>query len=315
MEYIKGITEFLIKGKSAITLGKFDGLHRGHQKLTHKILSKKAEGYQAVIFTFAIPPLSLLKHQHPKVLLTNQEKRYVFERIGIDYLIEFPFDEKIAKMEPEEFVKTVLVDKVNAGYIAVGSDFRFGHNRRGDYKLLGELGKTYGFEVEVVEKEQFEGRDISSTFVKEEVEKGNIEKVSTLLGRPFSIIGEVLHGRKIGRTLGMPTANLIPPKSKLLPPNGVYVSKTKIEDGHSYEGITSIGYNPTVGEKSYKTVETYLFGLNEDIYGEIIEVDLYTYERPEMKFNSLEELREKMQSDMEFGKAYFKNYKKEKGLS
>lgn len=308
MEYIRETTDFYIKEKTAITIGKFDGLHIGHQELIHKIVKKKSEHYKSVVFTFEMPPIDLLKNKQSEILLTNEERRFVFKHIGVDYVVEFPFTPEIAKLEPEEFVKTILVNKLNAGYIAIGTDFHFGYQRRGNYKLLTKLGEKYGFQVEVVEKLQYEGRDISSTFVKEEVKKGNIEKVNILLGHPFCIIGEVIHGKKIGRTLGMPTANLIPPDNKLLPPNGAYVSKTKFDEKW-YEGITSIGYNPTVGGESQRRVETYLFGFEGDLYGKIIEVELYTFERAEIKFDSLEELKERLYKDMEFAKAYFQNPK------
>lgn len=305
MKYFTNTTEITLKGKSAITLGKFDGLHLGHQTLLHKILNKKKEGYESAVFTFVAPPLDLLDHKISEVLLTNQERRIILERMGINCLIEYPFTTEIARISPEEFIKNILVDKLHAVYIAVGTDFRFGHNRSGDYELLASLGKEYGYEVEVVEKVRQGDREISSTYVKEEITYGNIEKVNKLLGYPYTIMGEVTHGRKLGRTLGMPTANIIPQDNKLLPAGGVYASKTRI-DGTYYYGVTNIGNNPTVGGTSRKIVETFLFDFNEDIYGKFVEVELYTYERPEIKFNSLEELKKEIQKDIQFGKDYFK---------
>lgn len=304
MRCFTNTTEFTLEGKSAVTLGKFDGLHLGHQTLLRKILERKKEGYQAVVFTFTKPPLDLLNHKNSEVLLTNEERRVLLERMGVDFLIEYPFTEEVAKMSPERFVKEILVDRLHAGCIAVGTDFRFGHERKGDYELLSSLGKEYGYQVQVVEKLKQGERDISSTYIKEEITRGNIEKVHELLGYPYTIMGEVLHGKKLGRTIGMPTANVIPKENKLLPASGVYASRMRI-DGNYYQGVTNIGNNPTVGETSRKIAETYLFDFHKDIYGKFVEVELYAYERPEVKFHSVEELKEQVQKDIQFGEDYF----------
>jgi len=303
MNYIADTTNFKIEEKTAVTLGKFDGLHKGHLKLIKKILAKR-EQMKTVIFTFSIAPAELLNHKSAELLLTNEERRTFVEQLGLDYLVEYPFDMKIASMEPETFIKEILVDKLNAGYIAVGTDFRFGHKRKGDYRLLEKLSKKYGFILEVVDKEMFEGEEISSTLVRKEVSLGNMEKVNCLLGHPFSVIGEVLHGRKIGRTIGMPTTNLVPPCRKLLPPNGVYASKTVI-DGRSYIGVTNIGHKPTVGREIEKGVETYIFDFEGNLYEKIIEIQLFRFERPEEKFESLDALKEQLERDIQFSRDYF----------
>lgn len=207
-------------------------------------------------------------------------------------------------MEPEAFVREILVKRLQAKYLAVGTDFRFGYQRRGDYRLLQQMGKTYGFEVEVVEKACYQGREISSTYIREELEKGNMELVNQLLGYAYSVTGEVLHGRKIGRTLGLPTVNLMPEEQKLLPPNGVYATRTLIA-GEVFEGITNIGYKPTVGGETRKGVETYLFDLDRELYGEELTVRFYGYARPEQKFASLEELKAQIEQDVEWGRNYF----------
>ena len=206
-------------------------------------------------------------------------------------------------MEAEEFVKEVLVNRLHAKYIAVGKDFRFGYRRGGDVNLLLWLQKKYGFQVEVIEKERYGERDISSTYVKEALAIGNMELVNELLGYRFFVSGEVLHGRRIGRTLGMPTTNLVPTTKKILPPNGVYLSRTRIGD-RVYGGVTNIGYKPTIGE-SFRGVETYIFNFDGDLYGENIEVELWKYKRPEMKFASVDALQAQMEADIDFGKEYF----------
>ena len=290
--------------RSSVTLGKFDGLHRGHQKLINLIRREQGEKNRSVIFTFDVSPRSYILHSPPKYLLTYEERRELAENLGVDILAECPFTEALMHMEPEDFVKEYLAERLHARYLAVGPDFRFGYQRRGTPELLKELGRTYGFRTEIVEKEKYKGRDISSTFVREELEKGHIEEVNQLLGYTYFTKGEIVHGRQLGRTTGIPTANLIPPVIKKLPPNGVYITESLIQ-GKTYQGITNIGYKPTVKE-NFLGVETYLFSCNADLYGQEAEVRFYRYLRPEIKFSSLEELKCQMLKDIEEGKSYFR---------
>ena len=290
--------------RSSVTLGKFDGLHRGHQKLINLIRREQGEKNRSVIFTFDVSPRSYILHSPPKYLLTYEERRELAENLGVDILAECPFTEALMHMEPEDFVKEYLAERLHARYLAVGPDFRFGYQRRGTPELLKELGRTYGFRTEIVEKEKYKGRDISSTFVREELEKGHIEEVNQLLGYTYFTKGEIVHGRQLGRTIGIPTANLIPPVIKKLPPNGVYITESLIQ-GKTYQGITNVGYKPTVKE-NFLGVETYLFSCNADLYGQEAEVRFYRYLRPEIKFSSLEELKCQMLKDIEEGKSYFR---------
>ena len=290
--------------RSSVTLGKFDGLHRGHQKLINLIRREQGEKNRSVIFTFDVSPRSYILHSPPKYLLTYEERRELAENLGVDILAECPFTEALMHMEPEDFVKEYLAERLHARYLAVGPDFRFGYQRRGTPELLKELGRTYGFRTEIVEKEKYKGRDISSTFVREELEKGHIEEVNQLLGYTYFTKGEIVHGRQLGRTIGIPTANLIPPVIKKLPHKGVYITESLIQ-GKTYQGITNIGYKPTVKE-NFLGVETYLFSCNADLYGQEAEVRFYRYLRPEIKFSSLEELKCQMLKDIEEGKSYFR---------
>ena len=272
MEYIKGTTDFSIEEPSVVTIGKFDGLHVGHQKLLHLVCEKKKDGVKAVVFTFDVPPGAKLSGKGMDTLVTNEERCQMLEEQGIDYLIECPFVPEIMSMEPERFVEEVLVGRLKAKYIVAGTDCGFGHNRRGDYKLLQKLAPTYGYEVDIVEKVQYQGRDISSTYVREEIAKGNMELADFLLGYTYRISGTVEHGNHLGGTkLDMPTANLFPPEHKLLPPNGVYATKT-IVDGKRYEGISNIGTKPTVSEGNARGIETFLFDFSGDLYGKNITV-------------------------------------------
>ncbi|MDO5346587.1 MAG: bifunctional riboflavin kinase/FAD synthetase [Lachnospiraceae bacterium] len=296
MKYFHGTTQFYMEGASAITLGKFDGVHRGHQKLMRHIKSLETEEIKSVVFA--------LNARTEALILTREEQKDVVEKMGISCLIECPFVPEISGMMPETFVKEILVDRLHAKYITVGSDFRFGYRRQGDAKLLESLQEACGFQVDVMEKERLKDREISSTYVREALAEGKMELAAELLGRPFLVKGVVQHGRRIGRTLGMPTVNLVPSQEKLLPPNGVYASKTEI-DGRLCPGITNIGCKPTIGEK-FRGVETYLFDLNQDLYGKEITTFLYGFERPEQKFSSRDELRAQMHRDISFGKEYFR---------
>lgn len=296
MRIIEGTTEFQVQKETAISIGKFDGLHQGHQLLVERIVKKKQEGLKALIFTFDFG-------DRP-VLLLPEERREMLRKWGVDYLLECPFVESISHMEAEEFVRKILVERLHVRYLAVGTDFRFGCQRRGDYRLLQRLSAECGYEVEVVKKACWQGEEISSSRIRQELEQGHMELVNQLLGYAYSVTGEVLHGRKIGRTLGMPTTNIVPSVRKLLPPNGVYATRTVIA-GELFEGITNIGYKPTVGAEPRKGVETYLFDLDRNLYGEILTVRFYGYERPERKFDSLEELKKRIGQDVEWGRTYF----------
>ncbi len=294
MKYIEAFMDIELNRDTAIALGKFDGVHLGHQKLIHKICEK--EGLESVVVTIWPNP-------EKPALLTLEEKKKIFRDMGVSSWIDFPFLPEISGMEPEVFVREILVKRLKVKYLVVGTDYHFGHNRKGDVTLLQNMQEECGFTLEIVEKETYQGREISSTYIREALEAGDMELVNRLLGYPFSVRGEVLHGRKIGRTLGMPTTNLIPSARKLLPPNGVYATKTILETGE-YPGITNIGYKPTIGEY-FRGVETYIFNFDSDLYGKTIEVQLHSFEREERKFETIEELKEQMHSDIRFGRLYF----------
>lgn len=304
MQLIQKTTKFQVPGETVITLGKFDGLHRGHQLLLQRVLTLGKTGLTSVVFSFDTPPNTVLYKEQKQMLLTNEERLELLEETGLDYFIECPFVPEISGMEPEDFLRDVLIGQLHARYIIVGRDFHFGHNRRGDYHLLQDFEEQYGYKTEVIEKAKWNHRDISSSYVKEMLLKGEMEEVKEMLGYPYYISGEIVHGRRIGHTIGIPTINLIPLKEKLLPPYGVYTSRIKIKDTW-YTGVTNIGINPTIDDGVSKTVETHLFDCNEDLYGEEARVYLHEFQRKEMKFRSLEELKEQMKRDISCGKEYF----------
>ena len=305
MEYITDLTNFQMDTSSIVSLGKFDGLHRGHQKLLTKMKEWCTGGEKTVVFTFSVPPQAALSGNGLSVLTTNEERRALLEREGIDYCVECPFGPEISHMTPEQFIREILVSRLRVKELVVGTDFHFGYRRSGNCGTLMAFADSCGYRLHVVEKEVYEGREISSTYVREEVKQGHMEVAEALLGYPYMIRGTVAHGRQIGRkTLGMPTVNLMPPADKLLPPNGVYVSMTRVDDV-IYQGMTNIGYKPTVGGETSVGVETFLFDYEGDLYGNYIEVGLLNFEREERRFGCMDALKEQMEKDIQYGITYF----------
>lgn len=310
MKYIANTTDFQLHEPTVVTLGKFDGRHRGHQKLMavmEKI--KESKGYKTAVFTFSVAPAAMVDGKNYRVLTTNMERVNNMKKTGIDYLIEYPFTAQTQHMGAEEFVRDILVGRMQARAIVVGPDCSFGYQRCGNAQVLASLSEKYGYQLFVIEKEKDEGnRDISSTYIREELDKGNIEKANQLLGEPYAIHGRVVHGNHIGgAVLGFPTANLVPSPAKRLPLFGVYASRVLVE-GTYYRGVTNIGRKPTVHSGNPAGVETFLFDLDQDIYGVMIEVQLFTFIRPEQVFGSLEELKEQIGRDKETAAAYFASH-------
>lgn len=281
----KNTNEFHIEEPTALSLGKFDGVHRGHEALIDQLMRYKNQGLKAAVFTFDIPPKKLTENQNYRLLTTNEEKRVLFEERGVDYLLQCPFTPEIMHMEPENFVEW-LVRSLHVRSIVVGTDFHFGHNRRGDHVLLEQLSGQLGYEMVVVDKLQYRGRDISSSYVREEILKGNLEIANELLGYPFFVQSEVIHGRQLGRTLGIPTINMELPAEKLLPPKGVYVTRLMI-DGNFCTGVTNVGQKPTVNNTNKVSVETHILDYEGDLYGHTLCVSFLAYLRPEQKFASV----------------------------
>lgn len=304
---LETIKQFHIDEPTALTIGKFDGLHRGHEKLISYLLEKQKVGQKSVVFTFDIPPRKLTEGEGIRLLSTNGEKQALFEERGIDYMIQCPFTPEVMCMEPEDFVDWIVTN-LNVKSIVVGEDCRFGHNRRGDHRLLAQLAGRYGYELKVVNKLQFEGRDISSTYIREEILKGNMELATQLLGHPYSVDGIVQTGNQIGRTIGVPTANIEADSTKLLPPFGVYAASIDVR-GERFFGIANIGRKPTIKPKEGACnpigIEMHILNFSRDIYGEPVRISFYVFERPERKFDSISDLQAQIKKDIVFSEHYF----------
>lgn len=306
MDIIKDTTDFHIEGPTAVAIGKFDGIHKGHRKLISDLIEEKNNGRKIVIFTFDPSPASFFAGHVVPGLSTRDEKRKWFEENGIDVLIEFPMNSETAATMPKDFVKRYLVNQMGAKYVAAGKDVSFGDKGKGDWKLLSDMGKELGFETHLIDKVEIEGTEVSSTLIRDEVSKGRMENVAKLLGSPYTIHGTVSHGRALGRTIGIPTVNVIPVQEKLLPPNGVYYSIVHVED-KILRGMTNIGTKPTVTNEKIVVSETYLYDFSGDLYGKDISVSLLSYKRPEMKFDGIDELKAQMSKDVENGRLYHHN--------
>lgn len=306
MKIYNDISDIALKTEegTALALGKFDGLHKGHRALVDMVVSQRANGLIPAVFTFARAPREHLDKQTQQYILTGAEKRLFMEKRGVEILVEHPLNDTILNTEPEAFIRDVLVDALHIRKIFCGTDLHFGHNRKGDVELLRCLQDKYGYETVVIDKLKYGERDISSTYIKEEIKKGSMELINQLLGYPYTIIGVVESGKQLGRTLGFPTVNIIPSEDKMLPPNGVYFTKA-IVGGHSYDAITNIGVRPTVDKGDKLTVETHLLDVVLDLYGQTLELQFLKFERNEQKFNSKAELKAAVSKDIELCRKYF----------
>lgn len=308
MQVKNNIKDFKSNKPTAVTIGKFDGMHRGHGVLIEKIVGMAKEGFYPVVLTFDMSPRIVLgkEKSESRFLFTKKERSLIMEERGVELLLEIPFTKETIETEPEDFIR-FLVDKINMRYLCVGSDFRFGHKGRGDADLLVKLSKEMGYEVDIVDKvTSTDGKIISSTIIRECINSGEIEIANDKLGYEFFLLGDITHGNRIGRTLGMPTINIRPDALKLLVPGGVYISHTTI-GGVSFPGVTNVGIRPTIKEdKKELLTETHLLDFDEDVYGDHAKVSFVKFLREEKKFDSLTELKHQIDLDVRATREYFR---------
>ena len=310
MQIIQDTINFHIDEPTVVTIGKFDGMHKGHEAIFNRMLEYRQQGLKLVVFTFDMPVSTVLKGGKSKVLTTRVEKRRIFKTLGVDYLIEFPFNEMTASISAEEFIDDFLVESLNMKAIVMGSDCRFGHRGIGTPDMLRRYAHNYGYEVEVIDYLMADGEKISSSKLRRYIEQGELTRANELMMRPYFFYGEVVHGNEIGRRFSIPTINLVPKESKLIVPNGVYFSTVNV-DGVKYRAITNIGIKPTVeGDDSSRIIiESHLYDFDKDIYGKEVTVSILDFLRPEKKFSSLDALKAQLEKDVEQGEIWHKNHR------
>jgi riboflavin kinase/FMN adenylyltransferase len=292
MKTYTDIQSFQPVKNAVVTIGTFDGVHIGHQKIISTLKEEaKAIGGETVILTFFPHPRMILhpEDQQLKLITTIAEKSELLEELGIDHLIITPFTRDFSNLSPEDYVKEILVKKIGTKKIIIGYDHRFGKNREGGIAQLEALAKVYDFEVAVIPEQDVKEVAVSSTKIRQALLDGDIATANAFLGHPFSLNGKVIRGDQIGRTMGYPTANLfIEENFKLIPADGIYAVKVKVGTG-SYQGMAYIGHRPTINGMS-RNIEVNIFDFDADIYGQYIRMDFLHFIRGDQKFNSLEEL-------------------------
>jgi len=279
-----------------LALGVFDGVHLGHQAvIARAVNAADRDGGLAGVLTFDPHPIRVIAPaKAPSALLeTLEHKAQVMKRLGVQLLIPLHFDQELAAMEAAEFIAKLL--NANVRTIAVGEDWRFGHHRSGDVTMLQNESAIHGFRLEAVPPVMHEGERISSTRIRQAIRDGNLVSAEQMLGRPFTVTGNVVEGKKLGRTIGFPTANLRTVDAQL-PPSGVWVVRARLLDGSDVGGVANIGVCPTIGGTT-RSLEVHLLDFQGDLYGKNIEIQFLNYLRPEAKFPSLEALRLQIQSD------------------
>ena len=304
MTIIKSLEKIKNIENSVVTIGNFDGIHKGHIQLIKRTVDQaKKNNFKSVVFTFENHHMRYFRANSIKNLMTNEDKIEMMKSLGIDIIVMIPFDEYMTKISAQDFVKHILFDKLKCRKAIVGHDFKFARKKEADAHMLKKIGEKYNIEVEVIKPIKIKYIRVSSTYVRELIETGNVYNVKEFLGRNYAIEGEVIHAKKLGRTIGFPTANLSIDDNILIPKNGIYAVKVYLGKREFY-GATNIGYNPTVNGEGL-SIETNILDFNEDIYGEVIKVEFLERIRDEKKFNSLDELKNQLKQDVNF---VYENY-------
>jgi len=310
MELIRGLHNLRPQHHGCVaTIGNFDGVHLGHQAVIGQLAEHgQPLGLPTTVIVFEPQPMEFFQPDKAPARLTRfREKLRALSRYSVDRVLCIGFNETFASQEPQAFIEQVLVKALGIRYLVVGDDFRFGKNRKGDFALLQEQGKRFGFQVVNMHTFNIDGERVSSTRVRQALAKGDLVEAEKLIGRPYRMCGRVAHGDKIGRTLGIPTANIYLHR-KVTPVEGIYVVEVFGLDQEPMQGVASVGTRPTVGG-TRSLLEIYLFDFDQDIYGRYINVNFLHKLRDEEKYDSLELLKEQILKDIDNAKTWFLNEK------
>lgn len=305
MNIFKNFKDYHSEKPLALSLGMFDGGHLGHKYIIDELKKVGSENdLETAVLTFWPHPRFVFNpNEHLKLLNTIEEKKVLMEKYGINNLFLKEFDNEFRNLTGEEFVRQILIEKLNVKYLIIGYDHSFGKNKSGNFELLQKLSKELDFEVEQMEAINIHENNISSTKIRNALLAGNIKEANEMLGYSYSVSGTVVHGKKLGRTIGYPTANIETDSIKLLPKKGAYIVEVFVNE-NQYKGMLSIGTNPTVnGEKL--TVEVYILDFNEDIYDQNINVKFRDFLHEEIKFEGLEKLVERLDEDKKLTEDFF----------
>jgi riboflavin kinase/FMN adenylyltransferase len=292
------------EARTVVSVGNFDGLHLGHQKILQMVLARaRATGVTAAAVTFDPHPMRLLRPEHaPQMIQTFSQRLAGLEQMGLDAVLVLRFDRALSLVSPEDFIQRILLQRLHVAGILVGANFCFGHRGAGDVRLLTHFGKEHGYDVETVPPVEIGGRVVSSTAIRNVVAEGNVAEAVPMLGRPFSLTGEIRSGVGRGRTILFPTLNLVP-EQELLPKLGVYATESAV-GGNLFRSVTNIGTRPTFDGQGI-TVESHLFGFNEQISDGAMEVRFHSRLRDERKFSGADELRGQIARDIAAAREYF----------
>jgi len=290
-----------------ITMGTFDGVHLGHVKILNQVVQKaKDNDTKSVVLTYYHHPLETIhKQTFPYILTEKAKKEELIKQRGIDCVLYLDFDQEMAKLEPEEFLKEIIIDEIGAKNIIVGYDTHFGRSRAGNYQFLKERASEYNYSVELIEPVRKNNRIISSSLIRDFIREGDMQSAAQFLNRDYSIYGSVQIGHRIGRKLGFPTINLLPhDENKLIPAIGVYICEV-IVAGKRFKGVTNVGYSPTLKTTNIKEIETHILDFNEDLYDKNVEIIFNKRLRDERHFKSRDDLIEAIKDDVVKTREYF----------
>ena len=293
--------------KTVIALGFFDGVHRGHGALLRKAAERAGELNAApAVFTFDRSPKEFVTGKPVLLINSNDDRRDIIRRVyGIQRVIFAPFDREMMTMPWQDFITELLVKQYGAVHLVAGHDYRFGHKNEGTVERLREKCRELGLGCDIIPKVELEGITVSSTYIRTLLEQGDVERAALFLGHPHCLSQTVRYGQRLGRTIGIPTVNLAVPAHVLTPERGVYITRAFLPDGRSCPGVTNVGTRPTVTEGDTVSVETYLLGFDGDLYGQTVRLDFYKRLRGEVKFPSLEALRQEILRNVAETEAYF----------
>ncbi|WP_410222443.1 bifunctional riboflavin kinase/FAD synthetase [Pedobacter sp.] len=338
MKIYHQLSEFKKLDNAIVTIGTFDGVHYGHQKIIKRLCDlAKASGGESVLLTFFPHPRMIInpENQELKMINTINEKAEILANLGVDHLIITPFTRDFSNLSPKDYIKNILVDAIGTKKIIIGYDHRFGKDREGNIKLLESFGNEYGYEVEEIPEQDINDVAVSSTKIRNALLQGNVDLANDYLGYNFSLYGPVIKGDKIGRTIGFPTANIfIEETYKLIPGDGIYAVTVEMDEKvegetqkveskpmpyssnlqpstfnlvpQTYKGMAYIGHRPTINGMT-RNIEVNIFDFNKEIYGQNIKMNFLHFLRPDVKFTGLDTLTQQLQADKEATLSFFKD--------